>query len=375
MEHKIEQLSISYTNDVDKTYLSKFGQFFTINKILLEKLIDKNIKPKRILEPSFGTGRIIVECLKFYSGAIIDAVEIDNVLYNKTKKEFKSITNVNLINKNFLEFKTSKKYDLIIGNPPYFETTDYNKEEYKEITCGRMNIYSLFIYKCIKLLNENGILRFIIPSSILSSKSFELLRKYIIKHTEVVDIIKFNDTGLFEKVSQNVIILVLKKQKNTGKNVVNINGRIVFTKNNFKPLLSNSTTIKKMNAIVSTGNIEWNKYRSNLKSTKSETRPLIRSNCILSMKLTNENRSKLIKEPCILVNRIININNPVLNVRYIKEPKEIFVENHINVITGKNLNKIYKSLISSKTHKFLKEFVSNTQVSQDELQNIIPILT
>jgi tRNA1(Val) A37 N6-methylase TrmN6 len=374
MEQKINNLSNNYTNDVDKTYLSKFGQFFTLDPILIEKLFDKKLKPKNILEPSSGTGRIVLECLKYYSNAKIDAVEIDKNLYNKSRSILK---NANFINKDFLLFKTTNKYDLIIGNPPYFETTDYNKKEYQEIEYGRMNIYSLFIFKCIKLLEIGGELRFIIPTSILTSKSFNKLREYIIRFTEIKDIIKFNDNNLFSKVNQNVIILVLKKQKNTGKHIYRFSDRLVFIKdlNLFVKLLKGSVNITKLKCIVKTGNIEWNKYKNELLPTTSQTKQLIRTSGNYQLKLTNENKCKLIKEPCILVNRIISILNPKFIVRYKKDFEPVFIENHINVIFGskENLNKIYKSLTNDKTCLFLKEFVSNTQISQDELQNIIPI--
>jgi tRNA1(Val) A37 N6-methylase TrmN6 len=387
MESKINQISISYTKNIDKNYLKKHGQFFTINQNLLDKIIDKKLNPKTILEPSFGTGRIIIECKKYYPNAKIDGVELETKLFNKIKDIIK---NVKFINQDYLTLNENKKYDLIIGNPPYFEVDSQliNKNKYIElINGGRLNIYSLFIYKSINLLNENGQIRFIIPSSILTSKYFTKIREYIVKHTEVIDIINFNDDNLFNKVKQNVIILVLQKKKNTGKYIQIINDRLIFicNKDIIKKLLKNSTTIYKLNCKVKTGNIEWNKYKDELKFTNLEKKPLIKSENLSNttgntttqyyIKLTTENKQKLIKMPCILVNRIINYANPKLNVYYKQTNDPVFIENHVNVIMGNKdkLDLIYKSLQNKKTIQFIKEFISNTQISQDELENIIPI--
>jgi adenine-specific DNA-methyltransferase len=383
MENKVNQIniySLAYTKDTDKSYLKQHGQFFTLNQSLLDKLMESKLNPKSILEPSFGTGRIIVEAKRYYPNAYIDAVELDTKLFNKTK-EIIQCSDVKFINVDYLTYNTNKKYDLIIGNPPYFETK-VTKEEFPEIINGRVNIYSLFIYKSINLLAENGQIRFIIPSSILTSKYFTKIREYIVKHTEVVDIIKFKDDNLFDKVKQNVIILVLQKKKNTGKNIQVINNRLIF--GNIKLNLTNSTTISKLGCKVKTGNIEWNKYKEELKFTNLEKRPLIKSgnlhdkaitNITNYIRLTKENEKKLTITPCILVNRITSNLNPKLNIYYKKDCNPVFIENHINVITGDKdkLDIIYKSLKNEKTIEFIKEFISNTQISQDELENIIPI--
>ena len=57
------------------------------------------------------------------------------------------------------------------------------------------------------------------------------------------------------------------------------------------------------------------------------------------------------------------------------ERPKCFIENHVNVITGNvnDLKRIYNSLTNKKTIIFIKELIGNTQLSQHELQNIIPI--
>ena len=139
--------------------MKKYGQYFTTNELLKEKIISLSRKkhPKRILEPSFGKGHLIQYFLekKDIKNFIFDCYEIDKTLIplpqlNKYK--------INIIYCNFLTKSIKYKYDIIIGNPPYIQT-------------NRKNIYLLFIWKCLKLLRKNGELIFIVPSSFMKSTS------------------------------------------------------------------------------------------------------------------------------------------------------------------------------------------------------------
>ena len=40
------------------------------------------------------------------------------------------------------------------------------RKDYNQIISGRLNIYSIFIYKSINLLKQNGILSFVLSSSL-----------------------------------------------------------------------------------------------------------------------------------------------------------------------------------------------------------------
>ena len=117
--------------------INKYGQFFT-HEELCKSVIEtiNNIKGinGNILEPSFGSGNFINEIVKYSSN--IDALEIDVNHFNKYTNKM-----VNLINSDFLKYETNKKYDFIIGNPPYIELcySFYSKKE-QEIIKNERNI-------------------------------------------------------------------------------------------------------------------------------------------------------------------------------------------------------------------------------------------
>ena len=71
-----------------------------------------------------------------------------------------NIINADFLSHNFTDMN-SEYYDMIVGNPPYFEFTLSNelKKKYKDVISGRVNIYTLFIKKSIILLKPKGIFK------------------------------------------------------------------------------------------------------------------------------------------------------------------------------------------------------------------------
>jgi adenine-specific DNA-methyltransferase len=401
LEKIIYTLTQEYTKNTEKTYLKEKGQFFTLDKNIISNLLCdyKYNENLTILEPSVGTGNLLKECIKF-KNSVIDAVEIDKNVYEIASNIFKDYDNINFINDDFLTYDFDKSYDLIVSNPPYFElkNEEIDKVQFNEIMIGRTNIYSLFLYKSIKLLKNKGTLIAILPKTILSGKYFSKLRNFIHKECDILDIVKFSKNNLFDKALQSVIILKLYKtsSKKTGEHTVNINNNLYFVKN--KDLIfseNNTTTIKKLNCIVKTGQIVWNKYKHLLYDEPELYRlPLIlasniKNNTLLLkegentvskkqyMKITEGNKIFIEKGSYILINRIVGGDCKKLNIYFQKDAEKTgrFIENHVNIIRGsvKDLEIIHNSLNNPKTILFIQEFLGSTQLSQYELENIIPI--
>ena len=108
----------------------------------------------------------------------ITAIEKNEKIYNAIK-DFEN-EQVKIIHADFIQFTTIDKYDLIIGNPPYFvmKKQDVHSSYYPYFD-GRPNIFVLFIIKSLSLLNEDGILSFILPKSFLNCLYYNKTRSYI----------------------------------------------------------------------------------------------------------------------------------------------------------------------------------------------------
>ena len=171
------ELTLKVTNKLSKNEKKEFGIFIT-PKSIIKELFDSVSKftttVKRILEPSCGTCEMVNYCDTIYADVEIDGIEYNESIFNYIK-DMNFNNNVRIIRSDFMLYNTDKKYDLVIGNPPYFvcKKTDI-PNKYHQFCSGRPNIFGLFIIHSLSMLKNGGILAFIIPKSFLNSFSFNL---------------------------------------------------------------------------------------------------------------------------------------------------------------------------------------------------------
>lgn len=374
------------------------GIYITPYSIIEKCYEGEKIDEFDILEPSFGSGQFIdisIKLLGKKKSANIVGVELFKELYDDVKKKYSSNKNVKLLNQDFLTWNTEDKFDLIVGNPPYMEKnlSEQEKKTFKEIIAGRVNIYSLFIYKCIGMLKPSGKLIFVIPTSLLSSKYFEKLRYYIHKTCDIedIDILGSKD---FKDALQSTMIFKIKKldekTKPTTNYVIEFPNTIVFTSKYkaINKLIKGKKYISDYGCDVKTGNIVWNQHKDKLNDKKKNVDyvPLIYPRNLVNGTIeyndggVKKQYIKIDKEPMvgpfIVINRIIGIRDISLKPVLISNSTDkYFFENHINVVTGKleDLKKIYNSLIKPETVDFIKNVIGNTQLSKNELMFMVPI--
>jgi len=169
----------------------------------------KNKKELRILEPAVGVGNFIPLLFQKYSEkekVVIDVCDIDEKSLLILKNIFENLTipsnfQINIHNVDFLLKNNFKKYDLVIGNPPYGKllSNKKNLKQYKEklINQKTNNIFSFFIEKS---LNLGDYVSFIIPKSFLNAPEFNKSRD----HLDSFNLLKICDYG--EKAFQGVKI-------------------------------------------------------------------------------------------------------------------------------------------------------------------------
>ena len=87
------------------------------------KIVENKIKAHNILDIGCGTGLLSL-MLAQKSNAKIDAVEIDRNAFEQAKKNFELSPwkgRFNIFHNSITIFKTPKKYEFIISNPPFYE--------------------------------------------------------------------------------------------------------------------------------------------------------------------------------------------------------------------------------------------------------------
>lgn len=327
----------------------------------------------------------------------IDAIENNEYIYNSIKNN----KDMKLFNMDYLKFKPEKKYDLIIGNPPYFVMKkDLVSKDYLKFFDGRPNIFVIFIIKSILELNNNGILSFVLPKNFLNCLYYNKLRKYIFKKMEIVNIIECYDDNYLETLQDTIIFTIKnnKDNKNTNNSfTIKMNDFYIFnTKQNIKKILKlyeNSTNLNDMGFEVSIGNIVWNQVKDKLTDDKNKTRLIYSSDIInneLSItKYNNKQKKNYINKDgntdiILVVNRGYGKGNFNFTYALINLKTEYLIENHLiciklinNTLSKKLQIKKYNELISSfnnkKTLEFIKLLFTNNAINLQELRYIFPI--
>lgn len=210
-----------------------------------------------VLEPSVGDGAFVDSFNRLSNSIKLTASDQDISELQKAKGKW-SCANAQFIHTDFLEFKTKEKFDLIIGNPPYIKK---NRLTEKQLVLSKAihntanlpektvkNIWATFVVKSILLLNQTGILAFILPADILQVKYAEEIRVLLKEKFDRIEIFTFDDL-MFECKGQDTIILcAYKKHSNKGEFFTNIHSEKMLSEKNFKLI--------KNNALVSY-NMKW----------------------------------------------------------------------------------------------------------------------
>ena len=257
------------------------GRFYT-PKYLVNNILDfggyseKDILKKHVIDNSCGDGAflaVIVEryCkvyfefnydkdeLKAELEEYIHGIEIDSEETNKCIANLNNVTqkhgieNVkwDVLNESTLFVdKFNSKIDYVFGNPPYIRVHNL-KESYDSVKKfqfskgGMTDIYIVFFEIGFNMLNPNGKMCLITPSSWLHSNAGLELRKHIAIKNNLIGLIDLEHYQPFEATTYTLISL-FSKEENTNKveycvydienkdrkHVANINLSDLFINNN-----------------------------------------------------------------------------------------------------------------------------------------------
>jgi len=374
--------SIQLTRSLSKQTKQDGGIFFTPkeDRDKLFAILDRfRIRPRSVLEPSFGSGEFLEDLYEKYPTASITGVELNTDLFKSTQRK-------NVFNVDFLDYMG--KHDLIIGNPPFFVMQ--KSEETVLCQDNRPNMFVQFLYKALEYnLADGGVLAFILPTSLYNCSYYEKMRRYLSTHTTVLAVEPLS--GNYLETQQATFILVVQEAWGSPKphNFFIERGSGLYLtpyKTQLTTLMTNSTTLSDLGFEVKTGEVVWNQEKEKM----SDTGTLL----IYSSNFKNGDIILGVKEPkkqyiegfsrppltgkAILINRGYGNAAYTLNTVLVDYPS-FYAENHVNVVRPKTkkaeklIKKVYKSLQSERTAEFIRMFVGNNAISKTEIEMCLPV--
>jgi len=164
-------------------------------------------KDLSILDPCCGNGNfsvpIIFELLKYHDKKIIleQILEFNDINENRLEN-VRSVFcsekyNLQITNHDFITYNTTKKYDLIVANPPYAKLLENGKRASKN-----HNLIKDFIEKALSQLKPNGYLLFITPDNWMSYADRNVLIK-IITTLQIIHLDIHNAKKYFKKIGSS----------------------------------------------------------------------------------------------------------------------------------------------------------------------------
>lgn len=211
-----------YKAIVDSLRSSVLTAFYTpeiVASTLFEVLKAQGIGPKRLYEPSAGSGVFITEAIKAFpdlkhitavekdvlTGMVLTAINENLIINSKTQ-----IAGLEDTPK-----EERGKYDLVVSNIPFGNFSVYDPDYDDSNLTGRIHNY--FFAKGLEKLSDGGLLAYITTDAFLNSRSNEPARQYLFQRADflAVTVMPHNlmkDTGNTEAPNHLLIV-----QKNTGK--------------------------------------------------------------------------------------------------------------------------------------------------------------
>lgn len=187
----------------------------------------RNFSSLSILEPSIGVGNFLpclIEKYSTVSSVTIDVVDINPSSIELLKEMLKHMAvpeniQINFIEGDFLLLDFNKRYDVVIGNPPYMKLTKEKElaARYKANAVNKdtNNIFAFFVEKALSLGDNVSL---IVPKSIINAPEFnktrELMNTYSISH-----LIDFGEKA-FKGVKIETVSFTVNTKKKSGDTIV-----------------------------------------------------------------------------------------------------------------------------------------------------------
>ena len=404
--HDVPQLSpesTDYLRGRPKSERSPLGQFLT-PKVLRDQLVAQVplADGMRVLDPGVGTGEFLKTCLEVCPGIETYGWDVDPRALNVARR---LVPEADLRERSALEEWTGDQFDVVIGNPPYFEIRNLEstiREDFKNVISGRPNIFALFFLAGWRVLKDSGYLAYVVPPSMNNGAYFEQLRNFIIANFSIEYFKVFEDPFLFEDAQTAVQLIVLRKGHSSSRHWIDLGilshspkSRRVFVedKESFARSFHNSTSLYNLGYQAVTGSVVWNNRKSDLREVQDEDAVALLwahnitsdRHVVLDQSIVKKPQfvveARCLEGPSIVVNRITgSVGSGSLRCALVPVGEKFVGENHVNVIVPRadvtqkvDWNGLLDLLRAPGINKRVRALTGNTQISATELTHWIPL--
>lgn len=282
------------------------------------------------------------------------------------------------------QFRPTRAYDLVIGNPPYGRVTlpAELRAAYRGSLYGHANLYGLFTDLALRWVTKGGVIGYVTPTSFLAGEYFKALRSLLVRQAPplAMDFVTARK-GVFEDVLQETMLATYRRGSRSATVQVHhlsVNGSATVTDAGaFKlpddaaapwlaprrtedrqlatALRSMPSRLESWGYAVSTGPLVWNRHKDQFRQRPGrDTYPVIWAEAVTAdgrfvfraekrghqphFRPGADDGALIVSEPCVLLQRTTSKEQArrliaaELPGAFITAHGAVIVENHLNMV-------------------------------------------
>lgn len=391
--------TMAWIAGADVTERKRLGQYMTPRRIR-ERLVDRvDLFPgMRVLDPGAGTGEFLATVRDREPRAELFGWDTDPGVLEVAKL---NVPEANLERRSALDPHRSGPFDLVIGNPPYFQfrATADQKRRFAGVISGRPNIFALFFQVALESVRPGGQVAFVVPPSMNNGAYFEALRNFILERSRIEDLEILTGSGHFDGANTAAQLIVLRAGPSSGafsfRRECTTSGfaRTIFSPDprSLEREFNGRRTLWELGFEAVTGTVVWNQHRDRLRDGPGPDRVrLIWAHNVQETGLDlDHNRGRprylggatALTGPAIVVNRVVGaVGRGSLRAGLVPDGMEFVAENHVNVIRRRKgagpaagWPDLLAALRAPATGERVRRLTGNTQVAATELTHLLPL--
>lgn len=263
----------------------KAGEFYTpqqVSKILAKIVTVGKTDLRDVYDPTCGSGSLLLRVSKEANVRKFYGQELTSTTYNLARMNMLlhdiNYTNFDIRNNDTLEHPEHEgmKFEAIVANPPYsakWSADNKFLDDERFSAYGKLAPKSkadfAFVQHMIHHLDDKGTMAVVLPHGVLFRGSSEgVIRKYLIEDRNVLDAVIGLPSNIFYGTSIPTVILVFKKCRENGDNILFIDASNEFEKGKNQNNLTDAQVDKIVETYVKRGTIDKYSYVASIDEIK-----------------------------------------------------------------------------------------------------------